>query len=235
MNMDHILVVDDDRALVDLVREYLEPEGFTVDGAFDHASGLQRALSGEHELIVLDVMLPGGSGFELLKKLRSVSNLPTLLLTARGDAVDRVIGLEIGADDYLPKPFEPRELVARIRAILRRVRQTSDGEDELNVGDVTLSLRRRSVTVRGATVEVTAVEFNLLECLLRNAGLIVTREMLAEKALGRQLAPFDRSVDVHVSKLRRKLGDDGAGEERIKTIRSAGYLYLPPLAARKRS
>jgi two-component system response regulator CpxR len=235
--MDHILVIDDDRDLVDLVREYLEPEGFTVDGAFNHGSGLQRALAGGHELVVLDVMLPGGSGFDLLKKLRTTSNLPVLLLTARGDAVDRIVGLEIGADDYLPKPFEPRELVARIRAILRRSRQAREGddeEDEIRVGDVRLSLRRRTVLAADAPLDVTAVEFNLLECLLRHAGTIVSRDVLAEKGMGRRLAPFDRSVDVHVSKLRRKLADGTDGEERIKTIRGAGYLYVPPPSPAKR-
>jgi DNA-binding response OmpR family regulator len=230
--MNHILVIDDDRELVDLLKEYLVPEGFTVDAAFDHASGLNKAMRGEDELIILDVMLPGGSGFELLKKMRA-ENAPTpvLLLTARGDAVDRIVGLQIGADDYLPKPFDPRELVARIHAILRRTRsqpqEGSGGEEDatIKVGDVTLSPSTRTVTLGKDEIELTTLEFNLLEVLLRRAGTIVTREDLAQLAMGRNLAPFDRSVDVHISKLRRKLGGEEDSESRIKSIRGAGYMY----------
>lgn len=231
--MNHILVIDDDRELVDLLREYLIPEGFTVDAAFDHASGLTKALRGEDELIILDVMLPGGSGFELLKRMRAESSAtPVLLLTARGDAVDRIVGLQIGADDYLPKPFDPRELVARIHAILRRTRAVQktgeDGAEEestVRVGDVTLSPTTRTVTLGSQEIDLTTLEFNLLEVLLRRAGTIVTREDLAALAMGRPLAPFDRSVDVHISKLRRKLSGRADSESRIKSIRGVGYMY----------
>jgi DNA-binding response OmpR family regulator len=223
--MNHILVIDDDRELVDLLREYLVPEGFTIDAAFDHSSGLNKALRGEDELVVLDVMLPGGSGFELLKRMRAEnSTTPVLLLTARGDAVDRIVGLQIGADDYLPKPFDPRELVARIHAILRRTRASQNrvaGEGS----DLTLSPTTRSVTLGDKDVELTTLEFNLLEVLLRRAGTIVNREDLATLAMGRPLAPFDRSVDVHISKLRRKLGGEDDNESRIKSIRGVGYMY----------
>jgi two-component system response regulator CpxR len=232
--MNHILVIDDDRELVDLLREYLVPEGFTVDAAFDHASGLNKALRGEDELVILDVMLPGGSGFELLKRMRAEStSTPVLLLTARGDAVDRIVGLQIGADDYLPKPFDPRELVARIHAILRRTRAAKassetdeSGEDTtVRVGDVSLSPSTRTVKLGNKDIELTTLEFNLLEVLLRRAGTIVTREDLASLAMGRPLAPFDRSVDVHISKLRRKLSGRADSESRIKSIRGVGYMY----------
>jgi len=231
--MNHILVIDDDRELVDLLKEYLVPEGFTVDAAFDHASGLTKALRGEDELVILDVMLPGGSGFELLKRMRAeASTTPVLLLTARGDAVDRIVGLQIGADDYLPKPFDPRELVARIHAILRRTRaQNRDGDEGLDedttihVGDLTLSPSTRTVTLGNKDVDLTTLEFNLLEVLLRRAGTIVNREDLATLAMGRPLAPFDRSVDVHISKLRRKLSGREDSESRIKSIRGVGYMY----------
>ena len=224
--MDKVLVIDDDHDLVDLLREFLATEGFTVDAAYDYASGLAAALDGEHELVVLDVMLPGGSGLELLKKLRASSQVPLLLLSAVGETLDRIIGLQIGADDYLAKPFEPRELAARIHAILRRTRIHKDGSD-IKVGDVALSVSRRVVSRADIPVELTAVEFNVLECLLRNAGSIVTRETLAERALGRPLGPFDRSVDVHVHNLRKKIS--ATPDERIKTIRGVGYIYTPLL------
>jgi two-component system response regulator CpxR len=232
--MNHVLVIDDDRELVDLLKEFLTPEGFTVEAAFDHQSGLEKALRGSDELVVLDVMLPGGSGFELLKRLREHSpNKPVLLLTARGDAVDRIVGLEIGADDYLPKPFDPRELLARIRAILRRTRQqeqpggAAEAGDEapVRVGDLTLSPSARVVTLGNRDIDLTSMEFNILEVLIRRAGTIVPREDLARIAMGRDLAPFDRSVDVHISKLRHKLRDPDDSRSRIKSIRGVGYMY----------
>ncbi len=232
--MNHILVIDDDRELVDLLREYLVPEGFTIDAAFDHASGMTKALRGDDELVILDVMLPGGSGFELLKGLRAAAyTTPVLLLTARGDAVDRIVGLQIGADDYLAKPFDPRELVARIHAILRRTRRqasnsaSAESEEDatVRVGDVTLSPSTRTVTLGDQEVDLTTLEFNLLEALLRRAGTIVNRDDLAVLAMGRPLAPFDRSVDVHISKLRRKLSGRADSETRIKSIRGVGYMY----------
>jgi DNA-binding response OmpR family regulator len=171
-------------------------------------------------------MLPGGSGLDLLKTVRASSKVPVILLSAMGEPADRIIGLQIGADDYIPKPFEPDELAARIHAILRRTRDIPTDGNEIRVGDVALSASRRAVVCAETPVQLTAVEFNVLECLLRNAGSIVTRETLAERALGRPLAPFDRSVDVHVHNLRKKF--PVMPHERIKTIRGVGYIYTPP-------
>jgi DNA-binding response OmpR family regulator len=224
--MNKVLVVDDDHDLIDLLRDFLATEGLTIDAAYDYASGLAGALDGKHELVVLDVMLPGGSGLELVKTVRESSKVPLLLLSAAGETVDRIIGLQIGADDYLAKPFEPRELAARIHAILRRTRDITNNGGEIKVGDVTLSVSRRVVIRAEIPVKLTAAEFNVLECLLRNAGSVVTRETLAERALGRPLAPFDRSVDVHVHNLRKKIS--APPDERIKTIRGIGYIYTPP-------
>ena len=223
-------MIDDDRELCEMVAEYMGPEGFKVESVHNGERGLEKALAGNYALILLDVMLPGMNGFDLLRKLRSTSNVRVLLLTARGEEVDRIVGLEIGADDYLPKPFNPRELLARVRAVLRRTgNESAEPAAEISIGDVTLEPRSRTVRRSGEAVELTAVEFNLLEVLLRSAGKIVDRERLATIALGRELNPFDRSVDMHISKLRRKLGDFPNGGERIKTIRSAGYLYAVPL------
>ncbi len=227
--VNQLLIIDDDHALVNLLKRFLEAEDFHVDAAYDHDTGLAAALANTHELIILDVMLPGGSGFELLKALRHQSTVPVLLLTARGEAVDRILGLEIGADDYLAKPFDPRELVARIRAVLRRTREAaagtgrSDHDEVLKVGEIELSLGSRNVSCGGKPVELTSVEFNVLELLLRNAGSVVTREQIAEVALGRPLNAFDRSVDVHVSRLRKKLGGFPGTEDLIRPIRGIGY------------
>jgi two-component system, OmpR family, response regulator CpxR len=225
--VDRILVIDDDVELCSLVSEYLRPEGFQVEPIHDGKAGLTRALTGEHVLVVLDVMLPGLNGFDVLRKLRSTSRIPVILLTARGEDVDRIVGLEIGADDYLPKPFNPRELVARIRAILRRSRARApefEIPEVIRVGDVELDPATRSVRRRGKNVELTSVEFALLHVLLREAGRVVTREALVDEVLGRKFSPFDRSIDMHVSKVRRKLGDS-EGEDHIKTVRGAGYIF----------
>src|SRR3989454_6868812 len=229
--VDRILVIDDDVELCSLVSEYLEPEGFQVESAPDGNRGLEQALSGNHLLVVLDVMLPGINGFEVLRRLRSVSKIPVLLLTARGEDVDRIVGLEIGADDYLPKPFNPRELVARIRAVLRRSKPGKAAEaapEILSVGDVELDPATRNVYRAGQPVELTSVEFNLLEVLLREAGRVVTRERLVSAVLSRKFSPFDRSIDMHVSKVRKKLGDMNGDEEHIKTVRGVGYILARP-------
>ena len=178
-------------------------------------------------------MLPGINGFEVLGRIRSVSKIPVLLLTARGEDVDRIVGLEIGADDYLPKPFNPRELVARIRAILRRtkpVRSADEAPEVLTVGDVELDPATRNVLRAGHPVDLTSVEFNLLEVLLREAGRAVTRERLVNAVLSRKFMPFDRSIDMHVSKVRRKLGDSEDDGDHIKTIRGVGYMFARPSA-----
>jgi two-component system response regulator CpxR len=230
--MERILIVDDDVELCDLVSEYLRAEGFEVEAVHEGDRGLQRALSGEHVLIVLDVMLPRMSGLDVLRKLRMQSRTPVLILTARGEDVDRIVGLEIGADDYLAKPFNPRELLARIRAILRRAQPAASasapGSHRLVVGDVELDAGARVVRRHGEPVELTSVEFALLEMLLRSAGQVVTREQVAQEVLGRKFFPYDRSIDMHVSKLRKKLGEQQDGAERIKTIRGVGYIYALP-------
>src|SRR6266849_1629672 len=234
--MDRVLVIDDDVELCGLVSEYLGGEGFAVECMHDGKRGLEHALRGDHLLVVLDVMLPGMNGFEVLRHLREKSHIPVLLLTARGEDVDRIVGLEIGADDYLPKPFNPRELVARIRAILRRTQpaRPADGLPEvLSVGDVELDPATRSVLRAGQPVDLTSVEFNLLEVLLRDAGRVVTRERLVNAVLSRKFMPFDRSIDMHVSKVRRKLGDSEEDGDHIKTIRGVGYMFARPAAKAK--
>jgi two-component system, OmpR family, response regulator CpxR len=227
--MDRILIIDDDVELCALVTEYLGSEGFKVEAVYDGERGLERALQDDYTLVVLDVMLPGMNGFDVLRRIRSSSSLPVLLLTARGEDVDRIVGLEIGADDYLPKPFNPRELVARIRAILRRTQEGAASGSQvpeiLRVGDVELDPATRVVRHGGKPVDLTSVEFNLLEVLLREAGRVVTRERLANAVLSRKFSPFDRSIDMHVSKLRRKLGDTDGGTEYIKTVRGVGYIF----------
>src|SRR5450432_433242 len=218
--MDHVLVVDDDVELCSLVQEYLTAEGFSLKAVHDGEQGLQQALTNEYALVVLDVMLPGINGFEVLRRIRSVSKIPVLLLTARGEDVDRIVGLEIGADDYLPKPFNPRELVARIRAILRRTHGEGSAlpsaPDVVRVGEVELDPATRTVRLDGKPVDLTSVEFNLLEVLLREAGRVVPRERLVNAVLSRKFSPFDRSIDMHVSKVRKKLGDTDS-DEHIKT------------------
>ena len=224
-----VLLVDDDAELAELVGEYLAREGFSLEAEVDGTRAIDRAVAGDHQLVVLDVMLPGVNGFDVLRSIRASSHIPVLMLTARGDEVDRIVGLELGADDYLSKPFNPRELVARIRAVLRRTqpetRVAGERADRLTVDDVVVDLGRRLVRRGGAAVELTAVEFALLELLMRAAGTVVRRDDLARGALGRNLLPFDRSIDVHVSRMRKKLGPRPDGGERITTLRAVGYLY----------
>jgi len=222
-----VLLIDDDAELAELLGEYLAREGFVLDEEADGARGAERLLTGDYQLAVLDVMLPGLGGFDVLRTVRASSRVPVLMLTARGDDVDRIVGLELGADDYLSKPFNPRELVARIRAILRRTRAAPDAgvPEQLAVDDLTLDLGRHVVRRAGTAVALTAVEFSLLELLVRAAGSVVRRDDLARGALGRSLLPFDRSIDVHVSRVRKKLGPRRDGSERIATLRAVGYLY----------
>lgn len=233
--MNRILVIDDDIELCELLTDYLGPEGFEVEAVHDGERGADRALAGGHALVVLDVMLPGMNGFDVLRRIREKSKVPVIMLTARGDDVDRIVGLEMGADDYLPKPFNPRELVARIRAIQRRAEGAVEKEAtpettvaRLSVGDLELNSGTREVKRNGETVELTAVEFSLLEALMRSAGQVVEREELVRKVLGRRLSPYDRSIDVHISSLRKKLGNRVGDSERIKTVRGVGYLYALP-------
>lgn len=225
--MNRVLIIDDDEELCELVSEYLSVEGFETQCVHDGESGLSAAVDGKYDLAILDVMLPKMNGFEVLRQLREKSKLPVLMLTARGDDTERIVGLEIGADDYLPKPFNPRELVARLRAILRRMHpgdEESAGE-KIKVDDLELSPTSRSARLADEELALTSVEFDLLAALLREAGKVVRKEDLSERVLERRLSPFDRSLDMHISNLRKKLGMRPDGSERIKTIRSVGYIY----------
>lgn len=225
--MSRLLIIDDDEELCELVSEYLGVEGFEVACVNDGEAGLAAARSGEHDLVILDVMLPKMNGFDVLRSLREDSKLPVLMLTARGDDMERIVGLEIGADDYLPKPFNPRELAARLRAILRRTAVPPDDgvPESIEVDDVSVSPASRIATRGGEEVNLTSVEFGLLHELLKEAGKVVKKEDLSEAVLERKLSPYDRSLDMHISNLRKKLGPRSDGSERIKTVRSVGYIY----------
>jgi DNA-binding response OmpR family regulator len=226
--MERVLLVDDDAELCQLVTRYLAREEFEMSWASGGAAGIERALAEHYSLIMLDVMMPDTDGFEVLRRIRQQSRTPVLMLTARGDTQDRIRGLEMGADDYLPKPFDPAELVARIRAILRRSSPHARASAVIAVGDVELDGGARNVRRGGALVDLTTVEFDLLAALLRVAGITVSREDLVRNVLGRDFSPFDRSIDTHVCNLRRKLGPMEDGGERIKGVRGAGYLYASP-------
>jgi DNA-binding response OmpR family regulator len=223
--MERILLVDDDVELCEVLAEYFSTEGFDVESTHDGVRGLERARSGEHSLVILDLLLPGLRGLEVLRQLRSVSNVPVLILTARGEDVDRILGLELGADDYLPKPFNARELLARVRAILRRARPAALGA-RIEIGDLTLDPSTRQAWRDGRPLTLTMAEFGLLDVLVRHAGQVLSRERLAGQVLGRRLATFDRSIDVHVSNLRRKLGDAPGAREHIRAVRGEGYLFV---------
>ena len=217
-----ILIVDDDEELAGLLSELLTREGFRVDMQHDGIKGLNTALAGGYDLMILDVMLPGMDGFEILRRVRRESRLPVLMLTARGEDEDRIIGLELGADDYLPKPFNTRELVARVRAIMRRLEERRPGQ-KFEVNGISIDPGTRDVTRNGTPVEVTTFEFDILETLMRAAGRVVSRDDLMEELYGRKATPFDRSVDMHISHLRKKLESD---KPLIKTVRGVGYQFV---------
>ena len=254
-----ILVIDDDQELCELLVAYLQRENFAVDCVYDGQAGLESALTQRYDTVILDVMLPVIPGFEVLRRLRPKSAVPVLMLTARGEEVDRIVGLELGADDYLPKPFNPRELVARIHAILRRASPDrvqsatggtapasstphvdaasssttgtaslvpAPGDPPLVIEDLTIHLARREVTFREAEIPLTTVEFDVLCVLARSAGRVVTRETISRDALGRPHGPYDRSVDMHVMNLRRKLQPVAGKMISIKTVRSTGYMLV---------
>jgi len=223
--MTKVLLVDDDVELAALLREYLEQEGFETTIVHDGEAGVTEALAGRHAIVVLDVMLPRLSGVEALRRIRQRSRIPVLMLTAKGDDVDRIVGLELGADDYVPKPCTPRELVARLRAILRRSEggETLSPAGPISVGPLTLWPERRRAEWGGRPLELTSTEFNLLLLLARSAGRLVTRAELSEQGLGRPLLRFDRSIDVHVSSLRHKIGNLEDGRSYIQTVRGQGY------------
>ena len=235
--MARVLLIDDDIELGELATEFLGLEGFEVETVRRGDTGSDRAINETFDIIVLDVMLPGLGGFEVLRRIRSHSAVPVLMLTARGQAVDRIVGLEVGADDYLSKPFDERELVARMRAILRRsgggrpkeAATSTPGREMLGLADIEIDLGARVARCGAAPLILTGVEFDLLVLLVRGAGGVVSREQITRDVLDRKLVAFDRSVDTHISRLRRKLGPHPGGEERIKTIRGYGYIYtLPP-------
>jgi two-component system response regulator CpxR len=232
-DVSRILLADDDTELTEMLSQYLGAEGFTVEAAHDGEAALTRARSGGFDLVVLDVMMPRKSGFDVLRELRAHSLMPVLMLTARDEDVDSIVGLELGADDYLPKPCNPRVLVARIRAILRRAVGNQAGAEPggphtLTFGDLEMHTGMRRVTRGGEPVALTSTEYSVLEVLLRAAGHAVSKADLSERALGRKLTRYDRSLDMHVSSLRRKLGALPGGEERITTVRGVGYQYARP-------
>jgi two-component system, OmpR family, response regulator CpxR len=221
-----ILVIDDDKDLTEMLAEYLEPEGFEVVIARSGEEGLDRARADQYALIILDVMLPQINGLEVLRRLRTHSQCPVIMLTARGQEVDRVVGLEVGADDYLGKPFSARELLARMNAVMRRTQSPAlRSSDAFSVGDVMLDAAARTVRCNGKLIDVTGLEFDVLKVLLEAAGKIVSREDLFERVLQRKYSVFDRSIDNHVSSLRKKLGPRIGEVERIKAVRNAGYVY----------
>jgi DNA-binding response OmpR family regulator len=228
-----LLVVDDDVSLCDLVTKYLEPEGFEVHAVHTGMEGETASLAGSYELIVLDVMLPDKKGFEVLKQIRAHGRSPVLMLTAKGDEFDRVLGLELGADDYLSKPFSPRELVARIGAILRRSGWQSEGSSTLRPpvirsGDLELDPSARAASRAGEVLHLTSAEYDILRLFIASPGQVLAREKLVEHVLDRKCSPFDRSIDLHISNLRKKLGPHADGTERIRSVRGIGYLYAWP-------
>ncbi|HQU88691.1 MAG TPA: response regulator transcription factor [Denitromonas sp.] len=226
--MTRVLLVDDDLELSAMLKEYLAQEGFEATTVADGEAGVTEALSGNYDIAVLDVMMPRLNGVDALRRIRQESRMPVLMLTARGDDVDRIVGLELGADDYVPKPCSPRELVARVRAILRRTTspESASDVDELTVGPLRLWPARREAHWAGEPLTLTSTEFTLLEVLVGAAGHVVSKNTLSEKALGRPLARFDRSVDVHVSSLRHKLAPRDDGRSWIQTVRGQGYQFV---------
>jgi len=230
-----ILVIDDDRKLCRLIQGYLEPLGYSVQAAHTGPEGAERAVAESWHAVILDLMLPGCDGFEVLKRIRTQSAVPVLMLTARGDEADRIVGLELGADDYLPKTFSTRELLARLRAVTRRSTQASgnaqsDADEEVVAGDLRINPAARTATLGKATLTLTPVEFDLLLSLTRAQGRVKSREQLLDEIRNRNYEVFDRSIDVHISALRKKLGDDPKEPRFIRTVRSAGYMLIRPEA-----
>jgi DNA-binding response OmpR family regulator len=224
-----VLLVDDDLQLCDMLAEYLQRDGFFVTSVNDGKAGVDAVARGGFEVVVMDITMPVMDGFEALRRIRTTSEIPVVMLTARGDEVDRIVGLEIGADDYLPKPFNPRELTARLRAVLRRIHTstaTSDDAGPVEHGDVRIEPGSRRLWKKGVPVAVTATEYVIAELLVRSAGKVVTKDVLMEKGLGRRLTPYDRSLDTHIANLRRKLGTADDNSPMIKTVRGQGYIFV---------
>jgi len=228
-----LLLIDDDRKLCRLIAAYLEPLGYDITAVHTGPEGVDRAAAGPWQALILDLMLPGMDGFEVLKQIRKTSDIPVLMLTARGDEADRIVGLEIGADDYLPKTFSSRELLARLRAVIRRstIRREQPGAPDapdLLAGPLRMSLGARVVTLHDRPLDLTPVEFDLLGCLMRARGRVKSREQLLEEIRDRNYEVFDRSIDVHISALRKKLADDPKDPRFIRTVRTAGYMLIDP-------
>lgn len=226
-NIAQVLMIDDDRELGAMVTDFLAIDQLAVTVRNTGEEGIEAFKAGGFDLVILDIMMPGISGLEVLKKIRKNSNIPVVMLTARGDDVDRIIGLEFGADDYLPKPFNPRELVARIKAILRRAQPQSEEQQVLELGEIKLDTRTHRAAVSDQELKLTGTEYEILKCLLETPGKVVNKEFLSERALGRRLLPYDRSVDTHISNLRGKLEKAGNRNETIQNQRGVGYLLIP--------
>lgn len=223
-SMTRLLLIDDDKELSSMLGEYLAAEGFAIEHAYDGKAGVDKALAESFDAIVLDVMMPELDGFEVLRRVRAESSIPVIMLTAKGDDIDRIVGLEIGADDYLPKPFNPRELLARLRAILRRTQteQAAVVEQSLSIGPLNINTASRVATASGQALDITSAEFNLLHTLIKQAGNVVSKESLSQHGLGRKLEKYDRSIDMHMSNLRKKLALHNL-EDMIITVRGQGY------------
>ena len=233
MNSAHLLLVEDDAEISELLVTLLSKEGFDITCSFDGDDGLQKAIAHDFDLLILDIMLPYRDGLEVLRELRKTKNTPVLMLTARGDDIDRIVGFEMGADDYLPKPFNPRELVARIKAILRRVGfdqsiRVTPQEQTLINGSIEVKPQRHQAFLAGNEIELTNAEFNILVELLNHPGEVINKSDLTQRALGRKLTLYDRAIDMHVSNLRKKLGNNTKNQPYIKTIRGVGYLIISP-------
>lgn len=222
-----ILLIDDDRELGKMLSDFLGADHLKITVRNTGEGGLEQFNKEKFDLLILDIMMPGMSGLDVLKKIRLSSSVPVIMLTARGDDIDRIIGLEFGADDYLPKPFNPRELQARIKAILRRSQPSRTDSRILSLGNITLDTRTHRATVNRSELQLTGTEFELLKCLLETPGEVVNKEQLSERALGRRLLPYDRSVDTHISNLRGKLERAGNKDETIQNQRGVGYLLIP--------
>lgn len=226
-----ILIADDDNELCELLSSYLTQEGFEINTVFDGQEAVIQTRMQQYDLLILDVMMPMKNGFDVLTEVRQYSQLPVIMLTAKGEKLDRIVGLEMGADDYIAKPCDPRELVARIRAIFRRTSRTSeDNYDKqstmIEVGDLCMDSANREVKLSESIIDLTSTEFDLLKLLVTHAGSLVSREKISEECLGKKLQPFDRSIDMHLSNVRKKLGPYSSNKERIKTVRGSGYQYL---------
>jgi len=225
-----ILIVDDDRKLCRLIGDYLEPMNYHVDAAHNGEDGLAMLTANEYQAVILDVMMPGRDGFSVLQSLRRISDVPVLMFSARNEEADRIVGLELGADDYLPKTFSSRELLARLRAVTRRAGMSpSKGEEpeapkSLVIGPLAIALEAREVTLGGQAIKLTTIEYEILVCLAQSAGRVLTRDRLLDLVAGRDYEALDRSIDVHISSLRRKLGDTPRNPRLIQTIRSVGYM-----------